>query len=142
MTGIKKINLISAVLVSLSLCGGCTLEKAGNSSQDQTVQEDNKTEQVKAEKAEKEEINEIHLRDKDSLYENDDDTSVVTMYLTVSKGNSIQKIHIIHGRKSISYSVYDYEDMGVERYQVAGLLQVGDENGPTEGEVGYGERSA
>ena len=65
MTGIKKINLISAVLVSLSLCGGCTLEKAGNSSQDQTVQEDNKTEQVKAEKAEKEEINEIHLRDKD-----------------------------------------------------------------------------
>ena len=29
--------------------------------------------------------------------------------------------------------------MGVERYQVAGLLQVGDENGPIEGEVGYGE---
>ena len=53
MTGIKKINLISEVLVSLSRCGGCTLEKAGNSSQDQTVQEDNKTEQVKAEKAEK-----------------------------------------------------------------------------------------
>lgn len=132
MTGIKKINLISAVLVSLSLCGGCTLEKAGNSSQDQTVQEDNETEQVKAEKAEKEEINEIHLRDKDSLYENDDDTSVVTMYLTVSKG--------YHTWKEInSYSVYDYEDMGVERYQVAGLLQVGDENGPTQGEVGYGE---
>ena len=56
MTGIKKINLISAVLVSLSLCGGCTLEKAGNSSQDQTVQEDNETEQVKAEKAEKEDL--------------------------------------------------------------------------------------
>ena len=135
LTGIKKINLISAVLVSLSLCGGCTLEKAGNSSQDQTVQEDNKTEQVKAEKAEKEEINEIHLRDKDSLYENDDDTSVVTMYLTVSKGNSSENTY--HTWKEInSYSVYDYEDMGVERYQVAGLLQVGDENGPTEGEVG------
>lgn len=138
MTGIKKINLISAVLVSLSLCGGCTLEKAGNSSQDQTVQEDNETEQVKAEKAEKEEINEIHLRDKDSLYENDDDTSVVTMYLTVSKGNSSENTY--HTWKLInSYSVYDYEDMGVERYQVAGLLQVGDENGPTQGEVGYGE---
>lgn len=138
MTGIKKINLISAVLVSLSLCGGCTLEKAGNSSQDQTVQEDNETEQVKAEKAEKEEINEIHLRDKDSLYENDDDTSVVTMYLTVFKGNSSENTY--HTWKEInSYSVYDYEDMGVERYQVAGLLQVGDENGPTQGEVGYGE---
>ena len=139
MTGIKKINLISAVLVSLSLCGGCTLEKAGNSSQDQTVQEDNKTEQVKAEKAEKEEINEIHLRDKDSLYENEDDTSVVTKFLTESKGNSSENTY--HTWKEInSYSVYDYEDMGVERYQVAGLLQVGDENGPTEGEVGYGER--
>ena len=138
MTGIKKINLISAVLVSLSLCGGCTLEKAGNSSQDQTVQEDNETEQVKAEKAEKEEINEMHLRDKDSLYENADDTSVVTMYLTVSKGNSSENTY--HTWKEInSYSVYDYEDMGVERYQVAGLLQVGDENGPIEGEVGYGE---
>ena len=139
MTGIKKINLISAVLISLSLCGGCTLEKAGNSSQDQAVQENNETEQVETEKAEKEEINEIHLRDKDSLYENDDDTSVVTMYLTVSKGNSSENTY--HTWKKInSYSVYDYEDMGVERYQVAGLLQVGDENGPTEGEVGYGER--
>lgn len=119
MTGIKKINLISAVLVSLSLCGGCTLEKAGNSSQDQAVQEDNETEQVKTEKAEKEEINEMHLRDKDSLYENDDDTSVVTMYLTVSKGNSSENTY--HTWKEInSYSVYDYEDMGVERYQVAG----------------------
>lgn len=129
MTGIKKINLISAVLVSLSLCGGCTLEKAGNSSQDQAVQEDNETEQVKTEKAE---INEMHLRDKDSLYENDDDTSVVTMYLTVSKGNSSENTY--HTWKEInSYSVYDYEDMGVERYQVAGLLQVGDENGPMKG---------
>ena len=138
MTGIKKINLISAVLVSLSLCGGCTLEKAGNSSQDQTVQEDNKTEQVKAEKAEKEEINEIHLRDKDSLYENDDDTSVVTMYLTVSKGNSSENTY--HTWKEInSYSAYDYEKMGVDRYQTAALLQVGDESGPQSGEVGYGE---
>ena len=138
MTGIKKINLISAVLISLSLCGGCTLEKAGNSSQDQAVQENNETEQVETEKAEKEEINEIHLRDKDSLYENDDDTSVVTMYLTVSKGNLSENTY--HTWKEInSYSVYDYEDMGVERYQVAGLLQVGDENGPIEGEVGYGE---
>ncbi len=109
------------------------LWKAGNSSQDQTVQEDNETEQVKAEKqTEKEEINNIHLRDKDSLYENDDDTSVVTMYLTVSRGNSSENTY--HSWNEInSYSVYDYEDMGVERYQVAGLLQVGDENGPTSG---------
>ncbi len=35
-------------------------------------------------KAETQDINDVHLRDKDSLYENDDETSVVTMYLTVS----------------------------------------------------------
>ena len=29
--------------------------------------------------------------------------------------------------------------MGVERYAVNGLLQVGDENGPVEGELGYGQ---
>ena len=32
-------------------------------------------------------------QDKDSLYENDDDTSVVTMYLTVSKGNSSENTY-------------------------------------------------
>ena len=108
-------------------------------SQDKEVEKARQAaEKAQAEKAEKEEINEIHLRDKDSLYENDDDTSVVTMYLTVSKGNSSENTY--HTWKEInSYSVYDYEDMGVERYQVAGLLQVGDENGPTQGEVGYGE---
>lgn len=35
------------------------------------------------------------------------------------------------------YSAYDYTAMGVARYQVNGLLQVGDENGPLAGEVGY-----
>ena len=35
--------------------------------------------------------------------------------------------------------MYDYEEMGVERYAVNGLLQVGDENGPVEGELGYGQ---
>ena len=29
--------------------------------------------------------------------------------------------------------------MGVERYQAAALLQVGDEDGPQQGAVGYGE---
>lgn len=136
MTEIKKINLISAVLVSICLCGGCTLEKTESPSGDPTVE--GKTETEETVKAEKEDINDIHLRDKDSLYEHDDDTSVVTMYLTVSKGNTSENTY--HTWKEInSYSAYDYEDMGVERYQVAGLLQAGDENGPTEGEIGYGE---
>ena len=87
-------------------------------------------------KAEKEDINSVHLRDKDTLYADDDETSVVTMYLTVSRGNASENTD--HSWSEInSYSVEDYENMGVDRYQVAGLLQVGDENGPTSGNVGY-----
>ncbi len=77
------------------------------------------------------------LHDKDSLY-TDDETSVVTMYLTVSSGNASDNTN--HTWKEInSYSVYDYNEMGVDRYAVNGLLQVGDENGPVEGELGYGQ---
>ena len=79
-----------------------------------------------------------HLEDKLTLYENDVEDSVVTMYLTVRRGN--QADNTDHSWSSInSYSAYDYEAMGVDRYQVEGLLQVGDENGPVAGELGFGE---
>lgn len=132
----KKAAGFMAVLLAAVLCGGCmstTMQKTGEQSTEV------ETENSGVEKEEKPEINEIHLRDKDTLYENDDDTSVVTMYLTVSRGNSSENTD--HSWSEInSYSVSDYEEMGVERYQVAGLLQVGDENGPEAGEVGYGEK--
>ena len=80
----------------------------------------------------------IHIRDKNLLYENRDKTEIVTMYLTVSRGNSAENTD--HSWEEINtYSVYDYERMGVERYKVAGLLQVGDENGLVPGELGYGQ---
>lgn len=131
----KRNRLISAVCVlslALSLCaGGCSEKKEEAAS-------DIKTETQKVKKAEKEDINSVHLRDKDTLYADDDETSVVTMYLTVSRGNASENTD--HSWSEInSYSVEDYENMGVDRYQVAGLLQVGDENGPTSGNVGYAE---
>ena len=59
------------------------------------------------------------------------------MYLTVSRGNVSENTD--HSWKEINnYSVYDYDTMGVERYQAAALLQVGDEDGPQQGAVGYG----
>lgn len=46
------------------------------------------------------------------------------MYLTVSRGNSSENTD--HSWAEINtYSVYDYADMGVTRYQVMGLLQAG-----------------
>lgn len=80
----------------------------------------------------------IPLRDKDTLYERDDEDSVVTMYLTVRRGNQAEGTD--HAWSEINnYSAYDYDEMGVDRYQVEALLQVGDETGPAEGELGYGE---
>lgn len=80
------------------------------------------------------------LRDKKDLYTVDNPEDVVTMYLTVSTGNEGEKTN--HTWNEINtYSVYDYENMGVERYKVEGLLQIGDESGPLPGELGYGQVS-
>ena len=80
----------------------------------------------------------IHIRDKNLLYTQYDNTEIVTMYLTVSTGNEGEGTN--HTWEEINtYSVYDYDRMGVERYKVAGLLQVGDENGLIPGELGYGQ---
>ncbi len=92
-------------------------------------------------KAETTTIADLKLRDNDLLYKDHDPSEVVTMYLTVSTGNSSENTN--HTWKEINtYSVYDYERMGVERYKVAGLLQIGDENGPVAGELGYGQLSS
>lgn len=108
-----------------------------------SVQEDSSTKKVKKQ----DKINKAetsgeakHLRDKDELYEVYDDSGIVTMYLTVSRGNSSENTD--HSWAEINtYSVYDYADMGAARYQVMGLLQAGDEDGPVAGEVGYGEEA-
>lgn len=77
------------------------------------------------------------FRDKDTLYENQGNTSVKVMYLTVRTGNSEENSN--HTWEEVnSYSVYDYDDMGVARYKVEGILQEGDENGPTADGFGYG----
>ncbi|WP_373218685.1 CotH kinase family protein [Ruminococcus sp. 5_1_39BFAA] len=88
--------------------------------------------------AAKETLEEAPLTDNKALYAEDDETSVVTMYLTVSSGNEGDNTN--HTWTEInSHSNYDYEEMGVPRYNVDAILQVGDENGPVEGEFGYGE---
>ena len=130
----KSIAISCAVLFAVSSClTGCTF-----SEQDKAASGEKKQTEESVKKEEVQDINEVHLRDKDSLYANDDETSVVTMYLTVSKGNSSEGTN--HTWEEINtYSAYDYDKMGVERYQSAALLQVGDESGPKNGEVGYGE---
>lgn len=82
----------------------------------------------------------LPITDNDAWYEGWDSNEVVTMYLTVKEGNADDGTN--HTWKEVStYSAYYYEDLGVERYKVEGLLQVGDENGPVVGELGYGQHT-
>lgn len=83
-------------------------------------------------------IDDLHIEDSSAVYQNDDDDSVVTMYLTVSQGNETDNTN--HTWDDLNaHSVYYYEERGIDRYRVEGILQVGDENGPVSGMFGYGE---
>lgn len=121
------------------LCAGCAVLPAGSTESAAGSQAASGEKAAdKVEKAPLEDINSVHLRDNPELYTVYDDSGVVTMYLTVSRGNDSENTN--HSWAEINhYSVYDYEAMGVPRYQVAALLQVGDENGPVAGEVGYAD---
>lgn len=80
----------------------------------------------------------LHMRENGLIYQTSNDPDVICMYLTVYRGNPAENTD--HSWTEVNtYSVYDYERMGVPRYQVAALLQVGDERGPLEGQLGYGE---
>lgn len=124
-----KKNIITLLMITgISVClSGCVTATDGN-----VMETEAKTEELLFEEETE------HFKDNHLLYANDDDTSVITMYLTVSKGNASENTN--HTWKEVnSYSVYDYVEMGVERYAVNGLLQIGDESGPIEGELGYGK---
>ena len=121
------------------LCAGCAvLPDAGSAeSAARSGAASASTSTGAEEKAPRTELGSVHLRDNPELYTVYDDSGVVTMYLTVSRGNDSENTN--HSWAQINhYSVYDYEAMGVPRYQVNAILQVGDENGPLPGELGYG----
>lgn len=76
------------------------------------------------------------LRDRDAVYAEDDETSVVCMYLTVRRGNSGENTD--HSWTDINAnSKYWYEQQGLEQYCCEAILQVGDEVGPLPEQLGY-----
>ncbi len=114
---IISLFMAAIIVISLSACGKS--EKAPQPIADGAVEK---------ELAPDSDINDTLLRDNKLLYEAYDPTEIVTMYLTVSSGNSAENTD--HTWKEVNtYSVYDYERMGVDRYKVQGLLQVGEELG-------------
>jgi len=122
----KIVRLISLILCTVVFFSGCSSDLSQGTSQSNNNKPTD--------------INGVHLRDRDYLYENQDNTEVVTMYLTVSEGNSGENTNHTWAEVN-TYSAYYYDELGIDRYKVAGLLQVGDENGPKAGELGYNQSS-
>ncbi len=134
LTGISMLVLVCF----LAGCGTASENTAGNSGVQRTEQESE--ERVTGTPVEKEVLKETEetLSDNEEIYEEDDETSVVAMYLTVRPGNEADVTD--HTWTEINtYDTYYYEDNDLDRYNCEAILQVGDENGPAEGEFGYGE---
>lgn len=82
-------------------------------------------------------INKQPLTDNPDVYQKDDPSSVVTMYLTVRKGNDLENTN--HTWQEVNNTI-KYADnrvvQGIDTKAEA-ILQIGDENGPLPGELGY-----
>lgn len=132
----KNITKIISLLIVMSvlLCGCNTFLPV-----EEEVSAE-KTESVNSAYVPNTDYSDYKLRDKPDLYTVSKPEDIVTMYLTVSEGNEGEGTN--HTWSEVNtYSVFDYEDMGVDRYKVEGLLQIGDESGPLPGKVGYGQIS-
>ena len=125
-------------LLFLFGCGTGSEKKAGEEKVKQTKQQDSdEKSEVEVERVAKAPVEEGNISDNKNLYK--DDASVITMYLTVSKGNEADGSD--HTWQEVNtYSTYDYAEMGIDRYKVEGILEIDETgNGLTEDSYGYGE---
>ncbi len=136
----NNLQLFALVGALLLLLGGCALAGGTETETTETSVQETSDAVSASEPVEKvtSSVEDYQLRDNDAVYEDDDEDSVVTMYLTVREGNSAENTN--HTWTEVNtYSKYWYEDNNLEQYAVEGILQVGDENGLIPGELGYGE---
>jgi spore coat protein H len=84
------------------------------------------------------EIYDLPLQDNLDIYKYDDPGSVVTMYATVRKGNSADNTD--YSWKEVnSFSKWFFtNNRTVQVGSAEAIVQIGDENGPLPGELGYG----
>lgn len=136
----NNLQLFALIGALLLLLGGCALAGGTETETTETSVQETSDAVSASEPVEKvtASVDDYKLRDNDAVYEDDDEDSVVTMYLTVREGNSAENTN--HTWTEVNtYSKYWYEDNNLEQYAVEGILQVGDENGLIPGELGYGE---
>ena len=135
----SNLQIFLVIGAMLLLLGGCALSEGnGGDGRNSSQQQDSDPLASTPVETVSASVEDYKLRDKASVYEDDDEGSVVTMYLTVREGNSAENTD--HTWTEVNtYSKYWYEDQGIPQYAVEGLLQIGDENGLIPGELGYGE---
>ena len=76
---------------------------------------------------------EKNITDNPYVYQDDEEDSLVTMYLTVRRGSEgAPTDHTWAEVNAEGHSIFYYRDLGIDRYQVEAILQVGGENGPIE----------
>jgi spore coat protein H len=82
-------------------------------------------------------IDQAPLQDNPDIYENDDPGSVVTMYVTVRRGNDLENTNHTWSEVNSSTKFFfeGMEHVVVPKAEV--ILQIGDDNGPLPGQLGY-----
>ena len=101
---ISRRRVLGLGVALAGLCAGCAVLPAESDSTGSAAASTEANQSI--EKAPAADINSVHLRDNAELYNVYDDSGVVTMYLTVSRGNDSENTN--HSWAEINhYSVYD-----------------------------------
>jgi spore coat protein H len=84
-------------------------------------------------------IDELPFQDNPELYQSDDPGSIVTMYVTVRKGNAAENTNYTWAEvNSFDKWIDGSQSADLVVGKAEALIQVGDESGPLPGELGYG----
>jgi spore coat protein H len=83
-------------------------------------------------------INDLPLQDNKNVFQYDDPDSIIVMYITVRKGNSLENTNYTWAEvNSFNKWLEGSRSADLVVGQAEAILQIGDENGPLPGELGY-----
>jgi len=84
-------------------------------------------------------INESPFRDNLDLYQNDDPSSVVVMFVTVRQGAAADNLNFTWKQINDITTSLNTNNVLIPARAAEAIVQIGDENGPVPGEMGFGE---
>ena len=129
----KKKLLMIMVLTAMTL-GGCSSENTDEATKDISVETKEPTVDIK----ELQDINDVAIVEDETVYSADDPESIVCFYVTVRKGAAGSSTDHTFSEVNNVSKFEDDEHVDVE-VKADALVQVGDETGPLNQMLGYGE---